>query len=207
LNPAEKTLVRPEHPTLSSGLLDGARRMDSESWSRLVNTFGPIVYGWCRTSGVPESDAADIVQNVFVSVAKGISSFEHQKKNGSFRSWLATITRNRIRDHFRRQAHREVATGGTDAWQQIQRHPDELADELDSTICPETASGAIHRRVLDSVRAEFEATTWQAFWFTAVEGKTAAEAAETIGISISSIYQSKSRVLRRLRQRLTELPE
>ncbi len=207
MNPAEKPLFRPEHPTLSSGLLDGARRMDSESWSRLVNTFGPIVYGWCRTSGVPESDAADIVQNVFVSVAGGISSFERQKKEGSFRSWLATITRNRIRDHFRRQTHREVATGGTDAWQQIQHHPDRLADEWDSTICPETASGAIHRRVLESVRDEFEAATWQAFWLTAVEGITAAEASQAVGASISSIYQSKSRVLRRLRQRLAELPE
>ena len=203
----KKPISRPEHPTLSSGLLDGARRMDAESWSRLVNTFGPVVYGWCRTSGVPERDAADVVQNVFVSVARGISSFERQKQQGSFRSWLATITRSRIRDYFRRQAGREVAAGGTDAMLEMQREPDGHADTLASTISPEDASCMIHRRTLELVRAEFEPTTWSAFWMTTVDGRSAAEAAEVVGISVASVYQAKSRVLRRLRKQLAELPE
>jgi RNA polymerase sigma-70 factor, ECF subfamily len=193
----------PEHPTVSSLLLDGAKQMDPVAWSRLVSTFGPVVYRWCRSSGIRESDAPDVVQEVFASVARGIGTFERQKEQGSFRSWLATITRNRVRDHFRRQAQRETAAGGTDALQRLEQH----AESLDSTITPESASGAVARQVIESVRAEFEPSTWNAFWETTIEGHSAAEVAEATGLSTASIYQAKSRVLRRLRQRLSEMPD
>lgn len=196
---------RPEHPTLSSSLLAGAKQMDSDSWSRLVSTFGPVVYGWARASGVTESDASDVVQNVFASVARGIPSFERQKEKGSFRSWLATITRNRVRDYFRRQAKHDKAIGGTAAMERMQQQPD-VADDLDSSICPDSALGTIQRRVMESVRAEFEDSTWQAFWMLTVENKTGAEVAEKLGVSLASVYQSKSRILRRMRKRLAELP-
>jgi RNA polymerase sigma-70 factor (ECF subfamily) len=192
-----------EHPTLSSALLDGVQRMDSESWSRLVSTFGPIVYRWCRAAGVAESDAPDVVQNVFTAVARGIESFQPQKEEGSFRSWLATITRNKVRDHFRQRADREQAAGGTEAWQLLEQ----LSEELDSTICSENARTAIVRRVLEQVRNEFEPNTWRAFWSTTVDAKPAAEVSTELGISVASVYQAKSRVLRRLRQRLAETPE
>ena len=192
-----------EHPTLSSMLLCDVQRMDPAAWSRLVDTFGPIVYRWCRSSGVNPSDASDVVQEVFASVARGIVNFRRDKGQGSFRSWLATITRNRVRDYFRRHTAREVAVGGTDALRRLEQH----AESLDSTICPESATSSIVRQVLDGVRAEFEPSTWHAFWMTAIEGKMAADVAEETQRSIASVYQSKSRVLKRLRQRLSEVPD
>jgi len=191
-----------EHPTLSSMFLDGVQRMDPGGWSRLVATFGPIVYRWCRTSGVTESDASDVVQEVFVAVARGIPTFEREKPKGSFRSWLATITRNKVRDHFRLQSRRIEAEGGSEALERLHQ----LSDQLDSTICAPLADTPIVREVLEQVKAEFEQSTWNAFWMTAIDGQSAADVAEHVGISTASVYQSKSRVLRRLRQRLCELP-
>ncbi len=196
-------MPQPEHPTLSSLLLDGVRAKDPLAWSRLVDTFGGIVYRWCRIAGLDPPDAADVVQDVFAAVARGIDRFERRKATGSFRSWLATITRNRVRDHFRRQAEREAAVGGTDAWRRLEQQ----AEACDSTITTEGIGGVILRRVVDGVRAEFEPATWNAFWLAAVEGKTAAEVAAETGLSVVSVYQSKSRVLRRLRERMQELPE
>jgi RNA polymerase sigma-70 factor (ECF subfamily) len=200
---ASGTRTLAEHPTVSSLLLGEVQRMDPAAWSRLVDTFGGIVYRWCRTSGVSEDDAADVVQDVFASVARGIVGFQRQKDQGSFRSWLATITRNRVRDHFRRQAAQQSPVGGTDAWQALEQHP----DLLESTICSDNAQHAVVHRVLASVRAEFEPATWNAFWSVTVENRSAAEVAQATGLGIASVYQAKSRVLRRLRQRLTELPE
>ena len=60
---------------------------------------------------------------------------------------------------------------------------------------------------MDSVEAEFEPKTWQAFWQTVVEGKSTADAADATGLSTASVYQAKSRVLRRLRARLAEIPD
>lgn len=192
-----------EHPTASSMLLYEVQRMDPAAWSRLVETFGGIVYRWCRTSGVRENDAADVVQDVFASVARGIGGFQRQKDHGSFRSWLATITRNRVRDYFRRQAAHPSPIGGTDAQLALEQHP----DSLDSTICGDSAQNPMIHRVLQSVRAEFEPSTWNAFWQTTVENRSAAAVAQATGLAVASVYQAKSRVLRRLRQRLMELPQ
>ena len=194
---------RPSHPTVSSTLLGGVRQMDQTAWSRLVETFGGIVYRWCRSSGVSPADAADVVQEVFTSVARGIGGFERRKPSGSFRSWLATITRNRVRDHFRRLRQREAAAGGTAAMQRLEQQ----AADLDSTISTTGIQSALVRRLAAAVQAQFAAATWQAFWMTAVQGRPASEVAEALGMSTAAVYQSKSRVLRRLRQRLDELPE
>lgn len=183
--------------------LERLKFMDAEGWSHLVHIFGPIVYRWCRTSGIGEHDSADIVQEVFASVASGIANFQPQKEKGSFRSWLASITRNRVRDHFRKQLRSQPATGGTEALLLMQQ----LEESLDSTICPENTRSPLVRRVLEEVRAEFENSTWQAFWQTAVENRSAGEVSQAVGISTASVYQAKSRVLRRLRQRLSEFSE
>ena len=156
---------------------------------------------------LPERKSMQLVgrraQEVFASVARGISSFQREKPEGSFRSWLATITRNRVRDYFRRQSKRLQAEGGTEALERLQQQ----AESLDSSICADSIDSPLIRRVLESVRVEFEDSTWQAFWLTTVEGKQAANVAETVGISVASVYQAKSRVLRRLRQRMSQMPE
>lgn len=203
---SENQRPKPEHPTLSQPFLDGVRKHDPTQWSRLVTTFGPIVYRWCRTSGINESDAPDVVQDVFSSVARGIGEFERQKESGSFRSWLATITRNRVRDYFRRQAKREQAEGGTEALRRLQQRADSLDGIIDESIDAATISSPLVQQVLKSVEAEFESTTWLAFWLTTIESQAASAVAETTGLSLASVYQSKSRVLRKLRQRMSEIP-
>ncbi|MFN3190131.1 MAG: RNA polymerase sigma factor [Aureliella sp.] len=176
--------------------------MEPAQWNRLAEVFGPIVYRWCRASGVPERDSADTVQEVFAAVARGIHSFEKIKEQGSFRSWLATITRNKTRDYFRKQAAVQSAEGGTAALERIRN----LSENIDSTICPDSISSPVVKQALELVRSEFESTTLRAFWVMTIEGKTAEEAAEETGISRASCYQAKSRVLRRLRSVLSTLP-
>lgn len=165
-----------------------------------MTTFGPIVYRWCRAAHVPMFDAADVVQEVFSSVARGIGDFEQRKSQGSFRSWLATITRNRVADYFRQAAKRQAAVGGTDAMLALQQ----FAESVDSTISEQSADAALAQQILQQVRLEFEPTTWNAFWLVTMENNVASDVAETLGISRASVYQAKSRVLRRLRQRLGE---
>lgn len=150
-----------------------------------------------------ESEAPDVVQDVFAAVARGIGRFEREKATGSFRSWLATITRNKVRDHYRQLARRQQAAGGTDAWLQLEQQ----AECLESTICHQSMQSPLARQALEQVRAEFEPNTWQAFWLSTIEQQSAAQVAEFVGISAASVYQAKSRVLRRLRQQLAELPE
>lgn len=193
---------RLQHPTASTNMLDGARRMDPVQWGRLVNSFGPVVFAWCKKSGVPDADCPDVVQDVFVSVARGVERFQRVKAEGSFRSWLATITRTRVCDYFRSLKQTPAATGGSDAQQRLESLPDNFEDSLST----DAASGIIVSQLLSLVEADFAEKTWQAFWLTTIDCKTVQEVAQSLGISDASVYQARSRVLRRLREEVNRLP-
>ena len=62
-------------------------------------------------------------------------------------------------------------------------------------------------RALELIRCEFEERTWQAFWLTAVEDRPAGEVALELGMTPGAVRVAKSRVLRRLREELSEIPK
>ena len=77
----------------------------------------------------------------------------------------------------------------------------------EDSIRPDAESDAwLSRRVLESIQAEFESRTWQAFWRTTVDGQPPAGVAADLQMSVPAVYMAKSRVLRRLRQAMGELP-
>src|SRR5688500_2316861 len=108
----------------SSSLIRLVKGRDPEAWQRLAKMFGPVVYGWARQCGLQASDAADVMQEVFRSVSTSIEAFERKNPGDSFRSSLWTITRNKIRDHFRNQADRPQGIGGSNAQQLIAQIPE-----------------------------------------------------------------------------------
>jgi RNA polymerase sigma-70 factor (ECF subfamily) len=189
----------------SASLLARVQADDSEAWSRLVKLYGPIVYHWGRQAGLQPNDAADVAQDVFRSVATHITQFAHNRPTDTFRGWLWTITRNRIRDLYRTRRRQIQAAGGTDAREQLEqlaeRPPDRLSDsgrqELD----------AVRRRAMQLVSQEFDDRTWTMFWRTAVEGDRPADVAGDVGVTVWAVYKARSRVLQRLRTELEGLTE
>ncbi len=89
------------------------------------------------------------------------------------------------------------------AQQQLMEVP-QPPDAAELTESPE-AEDALWRRAVESVRAEFEDHTWQAFWRVAVDGQPPAAVAEELSTTIQAVYKAKSRVLRRVRQEFAEL--
>jgi len=190
--------------SVSSGLLDRVRARQPEAWRRLVRLYGPVVYGWCRQSGIQASDAADVVQEVFQSVSTAINGFRRNRPGDSFRGWLWTITRNKLRDHFRHRQGLPAAQGGTEAQQRLAQIPDNPPDSssVDDKI---DGSQSLTNRGLELVRAEFEDRTWQAFWRATVDAQPAAAVADELGMTVAAVYKAKSRVMRRIRQELGDL--
>lgn len=185
----------------SPTLLQRARERIPEAWTALVHLYGPMVYTWARRSGLGEADAADIVQETFQSVAVSLDGFRRESAGDSFRGWLWTITRNNVRDHFRARADEPVALGGSVG----QPGPIELAAES-----PDVERGDVDRmllRAVDLLRNGVAEPTWQAFVRVAVEGDRPADVAEDLGLSVASVYQAKSRMLRRLRREFGDVVE
>ncbi|HUY31871.1 MAG TPA: sigma-70 family RNA polymerase sigma factor [Pirellulales bacterium] len=82
----------------STSLLERVKTHDALAWRRLLALYGPLVYHWARQKRLQDQDASDIVQEVFRNVATHIGSFRRDREGDSFRGWLWTITRNKIRD-------------------------------------------------------------------------------------------------------------
>lgn len=193
-------------PSLSSSLLIRVQEMQPDAWARMVDVFSPIIYQWARRSGLSGSDSADVVQEVFTSIARRIPSFERQREKGSFRSWLATITRNQIRDVFRRKQKQPDGRGGSTAMLDFMKIEMSQHDSPEESISVGDLESRLPQRILQIVQSECNEKTWQAFWLTTIEDKPASVVAEKLGINVASVYQAKSRILRRLRKRLEELP-
>jgi RNA polymerase sigma-70 factor (ECF subfamily) len=189
----------------ASSLLERARAHEPDAWRRLVALYGPLVYHWCRRSALGTEDVADVFQEVFRSVAAHLATFRADRPGATFRGWLLVVTRNKIRDHLRRQRGRPAAAGGSDALRQLGQAPDPVQEPDDSTGPEENR--AVLCRALDLVRSEFEEATWQAFWRATVDGHAPADVARDLGLSVNAVYKAKSRVLRRLRTELKGLIE
>lgn len=192
-------------PSVSSSLLVRVREMQPDAWARLVDVFSPIVYRWARQAGLSGADAADVVQEVFTSIARRISSFQRQKEKGSFRSWLATITRNQIRDEFRRKQKQPDGHGGSTAMSKMLGVESPEID-WEASISAANLESLLPQRVLQMVQADCDEKTWHAFWMTTMDERSASAVAEELGINVASVYQAKSRILRRLRKRMEEIP-
>jgi RNA polymerase sigma-70 factor (ECF subfamily) len=164
-----------------------------------------LVYQWVRQSGIQASDAADILQEVFRAVHRKIQDFRADEPGSTFRGWLWTITRNKIHDHFRAQAGRENAVGGTDAQGRIADLPDREPTSISDAVRDSEKTNLPLMRGVELVRGEFEPQTWKAFWRTAVDGVVTKEVADELGISVNAVRLAKSRVLRRLRAELKGL--
>jgi RNA polymerase sigma-70 factor, ECF subfamily len=185
----------------SSSLLRHVTARDQVAWARLVDLYGPFVHRLCRCQGLQEHDSADVFQEVFGAIARRISGFHRDKPGDSFRGWLVTITRNKIRDHYRDRKKHPLFEGS---------HPDpgDAARKLDTNddeaSVAQTANQELFHRALAAVRNEFEETTWQAFWRTTIDEQSSAEAGAALNMSSGAVRVAKSRVLKRLREVLGE---
>lgn len=185
-------------------LLGRARVRDASAWRELVDLYAPLVAHWCHRCGLNSHDTSDCIQEVFSAVAMGLESYQPHSANGAFRSWMWTITRNKVRDLMRKQKRQPRAEGGSSAWQAIANAPAEPALPDAEPTTAEQLDNLIHR-ALERVRSEFESRTWQAFWRTAIDGIPTAVVAQELGITSAAVRQYRARIMRRLREQLGDV--
>jgi RNA polymerase sigma-70 factor (ECF subfamily) len=102
--PLEAKLERtPEQEAANEALAKLVRQCmagDSQAWQQLVVSQHRRIYAICYRFTGSSSDAEDLTQDVFLKLYKNLASFDTQK--GSFQTWITTLARNLLVDHFRR---------------------------------------------------------------------------------------------------------
>src|SRR5262245_61972056 len=138
---------------------------DDRAWSLFVELYAPLVFGFARKHGLQDADAADLTQDVLQAVAGGIQKLDYDPRRGSFRGWLFTVARNKLRNFLAAQRRPGRGSGDT----ADQHRLDELPAREDETAWWDRE---YERRVFswaaEQVRSAFQDSTWQAFWQTAV---------------------------------------
>jgi RNA polymerase sigma-70 factor (ECF subfamily) len=90
--------------------LDG----DSGAWTELVKAHHRRVYAMCYRFTGSTHDAEDLTQDVFLKVYGNLTAFDTAR--GSFQTWITTLTRNLLVDHFRRTRQQRVTDSMDAGW-------------------------------------------------------------------------------------------
>ncbi|HET6422652.1 MAG TPA: sigma-70 family RNA polymerase sigma factor [Planctomycetaceae bacterium] len=175
---------------------------NTAAWHEFVRLYGPVVYGFARKRGLQDADAADLMQDVLRSVSSAIGRLDYDRQQGTFRGWLFTITRNKVFNFLSARRIRPQSSGDTATNRLLETHP-EAVDGAD--VWELEYQRRLAALAMDKVQTEFQTSTWQAFWQTAVEGRAVTDVSQELNLSPGAVYVAKSRVLARLKQEVDQL--
>jgi RNA polymerase sigma-70 factor (ECF subfamily) len=128
---------------------------------------------------VPRADAEDLVHDVFLSAMRQLHTL---RQDAAFPGWLATIARNRARDHYRRSPE---------------------TTPLDRDVPAGHGPDGEATAVLAAIRS-LPAAYCEPLILRLVEGMTGDEIAARTGLTPASVRVNLHRGMKLLRARLTE---
>lgn len=184
----------------SATLLQRLRDREDRAWRRLVEMYTPLVRRWLARSLPQPADVDDLTQQVFAVIVEKFADFEHNGRPGAFRTWLRSISVNRLRMFWRSRPHTGPAPEVflnqlEDPHSALSRQWDREHDEH------------VLRQALALIEPQFKPSTWKAFRRLALDEAEPETVAAELGVSVNAVFIAKSRVLRRLREEITGFVE
>jgi len=73
---------------------------DAAAWQEIVQRYHRRIYNICYRFAGSADDAQDLTQEVFIKMYRTLTSYDVER--GAFMTWITTITRNLLVDHFRK---------------------------------------------------------------------------------------------------------
>jgi RNA polymerase sigma-70 factor (ECF subfamily) len=166
----------------SAKLVAAARSGDRAAFGRLYDLYASMVHG-ILLARVPHDDVDDLVQEVFMTALRSLSTL---RDASSFGAWLAAIARNRANDYHRHAAPED----------QLTDDPEET-ERANSSENPERPAAEI----LDLVRSLPDAYR-ETLILRLVEGMTGPEIAARTGLTHGSVRVNLHRGMQLLREKL-----
>jgi RNA polymerase sigma factor (sigma-70 family) len=189
--------ARTTHASLIARLAD---RADEAAWREFGERYGSLLRGFALRRGLVGQEVDDIVQEVHAALLGSMPTFRYDPTKGRFRGYLKTIAvraiQRRIFQKGRMRSLGEIDSGladppaGEDAEQEREWEAEWRQYHM--------------RRAMRTIEVEFSPLDRMAFRRYGVEGVSAAETAEALGLSVEQVYQAKSRIVRRLGELVAE---
>ena len=108
---------------------------DAVAWEEIVRTYNRRIYNICYRFAGSGDDAEDLTQEVFIKMYRTLTTYDHTK--GAFATWVTTITRNLLVDHFRKGKQQRL----TDSIDATSEHEDAvpLSEQIQDQSAPPDA--------------------------------------------------------------------
>jgi RNA polymerase sigma-70 factor, ECF subfamily len=184
-------------------ILRGLRAGIEEAYEELINRYEQQVYGMVYRLLGNQSDACDVVQEVFLKVFRGVKAFREQS---SLRTWIYRIAVNEAHNHrrwFVRHCRHEVSMtdGRPEHAGTLEYTPDRGLSPFEQTLESE------HRTLIEQALARINPAFQTAVVLRDIQNLSYEEIAEILQVSLGTV---KSRILRgreALRRELTQRPD
>lgn len=187
-------------PTRQSLLARLQDWQDQTGWREFFDTYWRLIYNVARKTGLSDAEAQDVVQNTFVYLVRRMPNFHYDRRRGSFKSWLRTVTRSRIHvyrrtekagDRFLREpAPKDGDSGDLDA---VEDFPDPALSALDAVWqreWEENLMGTAFRRLRTRVNSK-----QLLIYRLAMSGELPlSQVARKLGVSMAQVYLARHRV-------------
>ncbi|MEJ7592954.1 MAG: sigma-70 family RNA polymerase sigma factor [Planctomycetaceae bacterium] len=171
------------------------------AWTEFVCAYEPFLTRLVRKQGTPDRHVADVTQQLLIAIAKSVDGWKADGKSASFRRWLSRVARNVVIKFMVRERKQITGRGGSD-----------FLTVLEGTVDSSVDADLLHQYeqelilwAAERVRSEFRESSWRAFWETEVAGRSIAEVSKDLGVSVGSIYMSRSRIFARIRSIIEEV--
>ncbi|TWU08451.1 RNA polymerase sigma factor [Stieleria varia] len=174
---------------------------DRIAWAEFSALYRPVVCNMARHQGMQAADAEDLAQHVMLSVSRAIENFDPESGQARFGTWLKTIARRAIINALTR-GFADRAAGGSDMMDWLHQQPE--CNQQTQTLMLQYRR-EVFAVAASQIRSEFSADTWDAFWQTVVQDQPVDSVAESLKRTRGSVYTARSRVMRRLREKVREL--
>lgn len=182
-------LAQTTHISLLERLSDGR---DPVAWHEFVMRYGDLIRNFARRQNVQVADFDDVLQDVLLALTKAMPGFEYDPSRGKFRSYLKTVTVHAI---FARSRQKR----GEVALEDVKTFADAAAADASIDGVWDEQWRQYHlKNAMRVIESEFNDADVAAFRQYGVAGRSAGEVAGELGVSVDSVYQAKSRILKRL---------
>jgi RNA polymerase sigma-70 factor (ECF subfamily) len=180
----------------------GVTQKNPERWREFDAIYRPMLFAYLRKHKLEESEANDIVQDIFVKLLAKIDTYDRTRCK--FRSWLFSVAHNTLIDYARRRASQQKAVEGWLAQAAT-------ADPADSVLMAEEWLRFHREKILEhalkKVKARNSSKLWTCFEQRLLRNRPAGEVAELLNIQPAAVYTYASRVLKQVRAVCEEFDE
>lgn len=183
-----------DETTRSSVLKAVADTSNEKAWKRLFDLYAGFVFSIARSKGLTVTDSDDIVQNVFVDLARNLPQFNYDRTKGRFRSYLIGLVNWRVTDKLR-AGKRDV-----DFKSQYGEDMKGAVAEDDGSFLEDEWRAAAMEEALRRIKDEVNPDHFAAFVASTIEGQDTETVMNLYSITRDNLYQIRKRLTLKLKE-------